>query len=212
MDAEYDVIILGTGLKECTLSGLLSVSGLKVLHMDRNSYYGADSASLTLNQKFRPGEPIPAALGASREYNVDMAPKFMMANGLLVKVLLHTDVVKARSTRSQHLTWRRSSRPSWACLRSAEQGSSSRKTHKVPASDMEALKSPLMGLFEKRRARIFFTYVQDYNPLEPKTHKSYDLNRMTMAELFKAYELKDDTQEFIGHSIALHRDDGYLAR
>jgi RAB protein geranylgeranyltransferase component A len=26
----------------------------------------------------------------------------------------------------------------------------------VPASDMEALKSPLMGLFEKRRARSFF--------------------------------------------------------
>ena len=28
--------------------------------------------------------------------------------------------------------------------------------YKVPATDMEALKSPLMGLFEKRRARNFF--------------------------------------------------------
>jgi hypothetical protein len=33
MDEEYDVIVLGTGLKECILSGLLSVDGLKVMHL-----------------------------------------------------------------------------------------------------------------------------------------------------------------------------------
>lgn len=31
MDEEYDVIVLGTGLKECILSGLLSVDRLKVV-------------------------------------------------------------------------------------------------------------------------------------------------------------------------------------
>lgn len=40
MDEEYDAIVLGTGLKECILSGMLSVSGKKVLHIDRNKYYG----------------------------------------------------------------------------------------------------------------------------------------------------------------------------
>lgn len=30
MDQEYDAIVLGTGLKECIISGLLSVSGMKV--------------------------------------------------------------------------------------------------------------------------------------------------------------------------------------
>lgn len=33
MDEEYDVIVLGTGLKECILSGLLSVDGLKVFSL-----------------------------------------------------------------------------------------------------------------------------------------------------------------------------------
>lgn len=47
---EYDYIVLGTGLTECILSGLLSVEGKKVLHMDRNDYYGAESASLNLTQ------------------------------------------------------------------------------------------------------------------------------------------------------------------
>ena len=47
MDEKYDAIILGTGLKECLLAGLLGVAGKKILHMDRNKYYGGESASIT---------------------------------------------------------------------------------------------------------------------------------------------------------------------
>lgn len=36
-----------------------------------------------------------------------------------------------------------------------------------------------MGLFEKRRARKFFVYVQDYNENDPKTHEGMDLNTVT---------------------------------
>lgn len=84
MDQEYDVCVLGTGLTECVLSGLLSVEGLKVLHMDRNDYYGGDCASLNLEQlyKFMKEEAAPdAKLGRSRDFNVDLIPKFLMANG-----------------------------------------------------------------------------------------------------------------------------------
>ena len=34
----YDAIVCGTGLTECMLSGLLSVAGKRVLHVDRNPY------------------------------------------------------------------------------------------------------------------------------------------------------------------------------
>ena len=57
------------------------------------------------------------------------------------------------------------------------------QVHKVPATDMEALKSPLMGIFEKRRARKFFIYVQDYNENDPKTHEGMNLTRVTTREL-----------------------------
>ncbi len=36
------------------------------------------------------------------------------------------------------------------------------KIEKVPATDKEALKSDLMGLFEKRRCKNFFVYIQNY--------------------------------------------------
>lgn len=68
-DGEYDAIVLGTGLTECIISGLLSVQGKRVLHLDRNNYYGADTASLSLQnlfRKFRDGENPPASLGPSR--------------------------------------------------------------------------------------------------------------------------------------------------
>merc|ERR1719221_1302243 len=78
MDEEYDCIVLGTGLTECILSGMLSVSGKKVLHMDRNKYYGGESASLTpleeLFTKF--GVPAPdESYGRGRDWNVDVVPK-----------------------------------------------------------------------------------------------------------------------------------------
>eukprot|EP00899_Mesostigma_viride_P019041 jgi/Mesvir1/27138/Mv20808-RA.2 len=199
MDEEYDAIVLGTGLKECILSGLLSVSGKKILHMDRNNYYGAASASLNLKQlfeKFRPGQEPPASLGASRDYNVDLIPKFMMANGQLVRVLIHTQVTKYLEFKAVDGSY---------VLR---QG----KIHKVPATPVEATKSPLMGLFEKRRAYKFFSYVQEYEENDPKTHQGYDLRTITMADLFNKFGLVEDTIDFIGHAIALHREDSYLSQ
>ena len=49
----WDAVILGTGFKECLLSGLLSKAGKKVLHLDRNPYYGGASASLDIHQLFK---------------------------------------------------------------------------------------------------------------------------------------------------------------
>ena len=87
-DGEYDCIVMGTGLKECVLSGLLATAGKKVLHVDRNSYYGADSASLNLSNLFakfnngkQPEQRIFDVLGQNRDYNVDLIPKCIMACG-----------------------------------------------------------------------------------------------------------------------------------
>lgn len=68
----------------------------QVLHVDRNNYYGGECASLNLTNlyaKFRQGQPPAPELGhPTRDYNVDLIPKFLMANGNLVKMLLMTKV------------------------------------------------------------------------------------------------------------------------
>ncbi|RRT83027.1 hypothetical protein BHE74_00008498 [Ensete ventricosum] len=137
MDEEYDVIVLGTGLKECILSGLLSVDGLKVRFA---------TEFILSDQRIA---------------------RFMMANGTLVRVLIRTGVTK-------YLNFK------------AVDGSfvyNNGKIYKVPATDVEALKSTLMGLFEKRRARKFFIYVQDYEDDDPKSHEGLDLNKVTTRDV-----------------------------
>lgn len=200
MDESYDAIVLGTGLKECILAGLLSVDGLKVFNLDKNGYYGGASASLNLQQVYEAfrakGEKPNPALGASREYNVDIVPKFIMSSGGLVQMLLHTDVTRYLEFKSIVGSY---------VYRAG-------KVHKVPATDTEALKSPLMGLFEKRRAAKFLSYVAEFDEKDPKTFQGYDLTKMPMADLYKKFGLEPETIEFMGHAIALYREDSYLAQ
>lgn len=198
MDEEYDVIVLGTGLKECILSGLMSsVAEKKVLHMDRNSYYGGESASLTLEQlykKFRNGDKPPESLGRSRDYCIDLCPKFIMACGHLVKILLTTKVTHYLEFQSVTGSF---------CMKSG-------KVHKVPATPTEAVKSGLMGMFQKRRYKTFIEFVHQYEHDDPSTHKGLDLNKMTAQELFSYYKLEEGTQKFTGHCLCLFLDDSYL--
>jgi len=199
MDEEYDVIVLGTGLTECILSGLLSVEGKKVLHMDRNDYYGGDSASLNLTQlyrKFRPNQAPPTALGRDRDYAVDLVPKFIIASGELTKILVHTDVTRYLEFKqiAGSFVYRDG------------------RISKVPSTEMEAVKSPLMGLFEKRRAKKFFEFLQGWKDEDPTTHQGINLDKDSMKTVYEKFGLEPGTQDFIGHAMALYVDDDYITK
>ena len=142
-DGVYDVVIMGTGLKECMLSGLLSkAGGYKILHVDRNNYYGGESASLNLENLFKhfrgevPDEKTLAKFGKNRDYNVDLIPKFIMACGVLVKILIHTGISNYLDFKSiaGSFVWK----------------GSKKEIFKVPATSMEATKTGLMGIFQKK--------------------------------------------------------------
>ncbi|GFU28549.1 rab proteins geranylgeranyltransferase component A 2 [Nephila pilipes] len=46
----FDVIVVGTGLPECIVAAAAARVGKKVLHMDRNGYYGGDWASFSYDK------------------------------------------------------------------------------------------------------------------------------------------------------------------
>ena len=60
------------------------------------------------------------------------------------------------------------------------------KISKVPSTEMEAVRSPLMGMFEKRRAKKFFEFLQNWKDDDPVTHQgsvhnfSERINQMLM--------------------------------
>ncbi|KAG9198347.1 hypothetical protein B5807_07244 [Epicoccum nigrum] len=199
---EYDVVVLGTGLTECVLSGVLSVKGQKVLHIDRNDHYGGESASLNIEALFKKygqteGEPWKK-YGRVNDWNIDLVPKLLMANGELTNILVSTDVTKYLEFKQIAGSY-------------VQQGAASKATvAKVPSDASEALRSPLMGLFEKRRARNFLEWVGAYKAEDPATHKGLDVNNCTMKEVYDKFGLEATTKDFIGHSMALYQTDDYL--
>lgn len=206
MDDEYDVIVCGTGLKECILSGLLSCYGKKVLHVDRNPYYGGESASLNLKnlfQHFRPGEKPPESYGADRDWNVDRIPKFVMAGGILVQMLLKTRV-------SDYLEWQVIEGTYVYQYQKGGFFSSAKSIHKVPSNDMEALKSPLMGLTEKMACRSFFQFCQAWDMEKKDTWKGFDPKETPMRKVYEHFGLGANTIDFVGHAVALHVNDDYI--
>ncbi|XP_075687875.1 rab GDP dissociation inhibitor beta-like isoform X2 [Rhinoderma darwinii] len=182
---------------ECVLSGIMSVNGKKVLHIDRNNYYGGESASITpLEELYRRFNVIgpPEPMGRGREWNVDLVPKFLMANGQLVKMLLYTEVTR-------YIDFK------------VVDGSyvyKAGKIHKVPCTEEEALVSDLMGMFEKRRFRKFLLFVLNFNDHDVKSHQDTDPKRMTMREVYRKFDLGPEVMAFTGHALALYRTDDYL--
>lgn len=206
MDREYDYAVLGTGVKECLLSGLLSVHKYSVLMMDRNGYYGAESASLSLEdvyKKFRGKDAQPPKeLGRSNKYMIDLTPKLIMANGDMVKTLLSTGVNKYLSQ--------------WKTVGGSfvyKNGS----LFKVPVTPKDALSSSLLGMMEKFRIRSFLSFVSTYDYSDKKTwealrKKGWDPKKTPMKTIYEYYCISENIQEFFGHAVCLYLDDGYKAK
>jgi len=203
MDEVYDVVVLGTGLTECIISGLLSVNGKKVLHMDRNDYYGGECASLNLEQAWThfkmSGKPDEKVLGPARQYNIDLIPKFLMASGLLVKILLHTDVTRYlefKSVDGSYVLKGKISQPG-------------ENIYKVPATESEAISTSLLGFFEKKRFRDFLMFVKDWKEDDEKTHKGVTPTSKSSV-LVDKFKLDGGVVDMVGHALALYRDETWF--
>ncbi|KAL9128556.1 MAG: hypothetical protein Q9217_002789 [Psora testacea] len=202
--AEYDVVVLGTGLTECVLSGVMSVKGKKVLHIDRNDHYGGPRAFAEGQKLFKrynnynKGEEPWKKYGRANDWNIDLVPKLLMSNGELTNILVSTDVTRYLEFKQIAGSY-------------VQQGSGAKATvAKVPSDAAEALKSPLMGLFEKRRAKKFLEWVGAFKEDDPATYGGLDLNRCTMREVYDKFGLEASTRDFIGHSMALYQTDEYI--
>jgi Rab GDP dissociation inhibitor len=123
-----------------------------------------------------------------------------MANGELTNILVSTDVTRYLEFRQIAGSY-------------VQQGAGTRATvAKVPSDASEALRSPLMGLFEKRRAKKFLEWVGEFKENDPATHNGMNVKQATMKEVYEKFGLEPGTRDFIGHSMALYQDDEYISQ
>lgn len=192
----------------------------KVLHIDRNSFYGGEGASVNLTNLykiFKDGKEPPKELGHNRDWNIDLIPKFVMSGGKLVKILLKTRV-------SKYLEWKRryifnSAIDGTYVLQNKEAGFFSKgglKIAKVPVTAKEALASDLMGMLEKRRFQKFLEAIQNFEESNPKTFQGIVVTDLGIESnkpakfMFEKFSLEPNTIDFVGHAVALYTDEKFM--
>jgi hypothetical protein len=148
-DGKYDVVILGTGLTNSLLAAILSTKkSMSVLHIDVNSYYGGEGASLQLNEIFQhfgrtnklDKDAMTKKFGNTRQYNIDLIPKLIMSSGKLIQFLVKANVQKYVDFNTLDA--------SYVYQKGGTIG-------KVPATGGEAVSTNLVGFFQKRRLKNF---------------------------------------------------------
>lgn len=169
LEGNFDVIIFGTGLVESIAAAALSKAGVKVAHLDHNPYYGADEASLTLDELARWADDRSESSGNSgksssyltaqrakftsisrsgvipehsRHYSVSLSPTLIQSVGSLISSLIASGVSRYGGYR---------------LLERVGIYSSSSGLQNVPGSKEDVFKSSL-SLIEKRRLMRFLVF------------------------------------------------------
>ena len=89
----YDVVVVGTGVKESLLAGLLASHGKLVLQLEPSSALGGSSRSLDLQQLAEVTDEPGAGLSEQRvgkvtDYRIERTPKMFMAGGNQLQLLV----------------------------------------------------------------------------------------------------------------------------
>ncbi|KAG1764633.1 FAD/NAD(P)-binding domain-containing protein [Suillus occidentalis] len=185
MDNHFDVIVLGTGLTESITAAALSKAGFKVAHIDPNPYYGANEASLSLDELVKwvdcckqdnhsvthYGEVPPHA----RQYSVSLAPSVIPSIGPFISSLIASGVSRYGSFK----------------LLGRVVIYDGGILKDVPQSKDDIFQSKAMSLLEKRRVTRFLMFAagefenskelhgQENSPLLDFLHKTFLLSEAT---------------------------------
>ncbi|KAM0675557.1 hypothetical protein GVAV_000923 [Gurleya vavrai] len=156
----FDYVILGTGLPQCIASAYLSKSKYKVIQIDSNQSYGSELRTLKYLEicKIFNKEPKNELSKLDKKFNIDLNPKFILADGLFKDLLLKNNLEDLIS----FITI---------------QGSFVYKENKlkiVPVDEKSSVSSGLIGLMQKPRVARFFWNVRKYCELKEKLLKEHE--------------------------------------
>jgi len=207
----FDAIILGTGLIESLLAAALALQGKKVLHMDKNDFYGSRFSTLTFSAFHKvmsegnqiglfnceecddvTSGDINSFFSNSGHYNIDLNPKLFFCEGEVINTLIRTNV-------SRYLEFR--------CIQEIYLFTES-ALQLVPSSKSDIFKSKYISLLEKRTLTKFLQRVkEEVNLQQSESSKEEKLPQIPHSEskfvdFLNSQGLSDRLQTFIFYSIA----------
>ncbi|KAL1970365.1 hypothetical protein VTN77DRAFT_5525 [Rasamsonia byssochlamydoides] len=184
-DTEWDIVISGTGLAQSLLALALSRSGKKVLHVDKNPYYGGPEAAFSLQEaeewvdrlKKEPGqEPFeevsiyscptsPDAekkLSFSRAYTLSLSPYLIYSRSKLLPSLVSSKVYRQLEFQAVGSWWIYSG-PTAAEDTPQSNADVSARLHRIPSSREDIFADDSISVKAKRMLIKFLRNIS-HNP------------------------------------------------
>ncbi|KAF8432529.1 GDP dissociation inhibitor-domain-containing protein [Boletus edulis BED1] len=201
MDNVFDVIVLGTGLPESIAAAALAKAGLKVAHVDPNPYYGADEATLTLDELVQwaethstssTEEPIhyrvdylsPDCPSHPKQYSISLSPSVIPSIGPFISSVISSGVARYGSYKLLGPI---------AIYRND-------KFQSVPQSKESIFQDRSIPLVEKRRLMRFLVFAsgefEDSPELQGQENTSFD------RFLRESFSLSEEISQVIMFSLA----------
>ena len=220
MEKNYDIIVLGTGLKEYVLLSLLfkypkikkislKPEELRICQINKSKVIGEICPSLNITQLYQKfGREIPQEkYGDDKDWNIDLIPKIILRNSPLIKIFLITDIYN-------YIEWKTVEQVYVYQYDKGGMFSSPKGViYKVPQNQEETWSCDILGIFEKNRCKKFYNYISNLIFAENdfiKNADNIDVNNISFKELGNKFGLEDNTLDFIGHAVALYSDDTFL--
>ncbi|KAG7451403.1 FAD/NAD(P)-binding domain-containing protein [Guyanagaster necrorhizus] len=195
-EGAFDIVILGTGLVESITAAALSKAGFKVAHIDDNAYYGADEASLSLeefiewihedHESFSAFSGTYTKLPHARQYSISLLPFVIPSVGALISALIASGVSRYGGFQLVE--------------RVGIYDASSGAVKGVPGSKEDVFKSKDITLVDKRRLMRFLMFASGEFEGKPELEGREE---MAFGEFLKtAFMLNDETIAAIVYALA----------
>ncbi|KAF8639676.1 hypothetical protein AX17_000940 [Amanita inopinata Kibby_2008] len=199
----FDVIVLGTGLAESILAAALAKAGFKLAHIDVNAYYGADEASLSLDElvQWVDGKRSTAGTQAryvhatrsrgdvpsqSRYYSMSLCPSVIPSTGPIISSLIASGVSKYGGFRLVDFV--------------AIYDGASGTVKSVPGSKEDVFKSKDISLVDKRRIMRFLVFASSDFEDKAELEGKHDVPFLEF--LKTVFALNDDVSMAIAYALA----------
>ncbi|KII96080.1 hypothetical protein PLICRDRAFT_35041 [Plicaturopsis crispa FD-325 SS-3] len=198
MDSDFDAIILGTGVAESIAAAALSKAGFKIAHIDTNAYYGADDASLSVDElvqwadaqspssRFTSISHSPTIPQQSRQYALSLSPSIIPSVGPFISCLVSSGVARYGGFRLLER------------VAVYDRAGDTLKT--VPSSKEDVFKNKDITLLDKRRIMRFLMFaVSEFEGRQELEGKEY----LPFPEFLKSvFSLNNEMVETIAYALA----------
>jgi len=206
LKSRYDVVVLGSGMKQSLLAGLLASHGKEVLQLDPVANAGK---SFDLQQFAYeldgPGAKLPAEskVGKGSDYSIERAPKMFIASGNQLQLLVASGA------------WQHMSPPGFKrvhrSLMYRQRPDGKPDVHRVLANSEDVVKTRMLAALDKARVVQFFLWIERYDENDEKTHTSgplsktaLDVHKMKASKFLAFWDLPKDAMAMIIRGMALH--------